>query len=176
MTTKSKKKWDDLKAALFSNDAPVVLGALDQLDEFVHTDTVEPLLVLFAQNTNKEIKAKLTDILSTLKVSGLEDVFMKALQAKEFQACRKDFIHFMWSSNVQPESGWMHLAEWAAHGTYEECIEILSLLDNTEQELIEEELLEAVSILKIAINEQPQHEALPIRQLLLEAFNERLSQ
>lgn len=176
MSTRSKKKLDEIKAALFSNDTATVVQALNHLDEYPYAELVEPLLVVYAQKPAPTVAARLQEILSTLKVSGLEEIFMKALRAPEFRHCRKDFLHFMWSSNIQPDEGWVTIAELAAEGNYEECLEILSLLDNTEHELLEEEMLEAVSLLKIAINDRPNDEAVPVRKLVLQSFNDRLNQ
>jgi hypothetical protein len=176
MSTRSKKKLEEIKTGLFSNDTNTVLQALHQLDEYPYAELVEPLLVLYAQKPAPAVAVRLQEILTTLKVSGVEEIFMKALRAPELKHCRKDFFHFMWSSNIQPEEGWVLIAELAASGTYEECLEILSLLDNTEHELLEEELLEAVSILKMSLNEHPDEEAAPMRKLLLEGFSDRLNQ
>jgi hypothetical protein len=176
MSVKDKKRTEEIKSLLLSGDNEKVLTAIERLDECPSAELVQPLLVVYASNSDPEVKMKLNEVLTTLKVSGLEDMFIKAIQAKEFAHCRKDLIHFMWSSNIQPVEGWMHIAELAANGTFEECIEVLSLLDNTEQELLEEELLAAVSILTMALNEQPDDEAAPIRKVLLEGFSDRLNQ
>jgi hypothetical protein len=176
MIARNKKKLEELQAALLSNNEKQILDAIGRLDEYPFPEIIEPLLVLYAKQEEGLVKAHLYDVLTSMKISGLEEIFFKALGAKEFVHCRKDLIHFMWSSNVQPVEGWVSIIELAANGTYEEIIEVMSLLDNTEHELPEEELLEAVSILKIAINENPDHETTAIKQVLLQDLNHRLNQ
>jgi hypothetical protein len=176
MIARNKKKFEEIQSALFSQDEKKILGAIGRLDEYPFPELIEPLLALYATSPEGLIKAHLYDVLTNLKVSGLEDIFFKALAAPDFAHCRKDLIHFMWSSNVQPVEGWVEIIEMAANGSYEEIIEVMSLLDNTEQEIPEEQLLEAVSVLKIAINENPEHETIAIKRALLQDLNHRLNQ
>jgi hypothetical protein len=175
MTTPNKKKFEEIKNALFSSDTATVIKALNGLDEYPFVELVEPLLVVYAQNQDRTVNERLKEVLANLKISGADSAFITALGAKEWKHCRKDLLHFMWSSNIQPEVGWVLVAEIAAEGSYEEGVEILSLLENTELELQEEELLEAVSLLVTAINERPNDDATPIRKVLLESFRDRLN-
>jgi hypothetical protein len=176
MITRDKKKFEEIQSALFSQDEKRILSAIGRLDEYPFPELIEPLLALYATSTEGLIKTSLYDVLTNLKVSGLEDIFFKALVAPDFAHCRKDLFHFMWSSNVQPTHEWPSIIEWAIGGSYEEIIEILSLLDNTENEIEEAELLECVSILTTHLHENKDEPTRAIKTLLLQELNTRLQE
>jgi hypothetical protein len=176
MIARDKKKFEEIKAKLLSKDQKQVLEGIDSLDEYPFPEVVEPLIFVYAQSQNTAVKQKLTEVLTTLKISGLEEFFLKAIISTELNSCRKDLLHFMWSSNVQPTHGWPSIIELAIGGSYEEIIEILSLLDNTEHEIEEAELLESVSILTTHLHENKDEPTRAIKTLLLQELNTRLQE
>jgi hypothetical protein len=105
------------------------------------------------------------ELLATLKVSGIEYYFLQALENKAFAHVRKDLIGFMWSTGLQPVEAVALISQLAAEGDYPLVLECLTLLENIEDAIPEDQLLESIAIVHTRLNEMEQGD---LRRLLAE--------
>jgi len=162
------KKIEAIKADLFSQNDATVKKALLKCEEEGNASLVEPLIVLFGTTTNEDVKKSIAEMLSSLKVSNVEDHFLKALADPELNHIRKDLLFFMWSSGLQPVNGMPVVTQVAVNGSYDETLESLTLLESLDGEIPEEGLLESIAIVKQYLGQSKPDDR---NKLLLEYLN-----
>lgn len=138
------KRQAALLADLRSTDKRKVLSALKTTAEDGTGDLILPLLELFRDTPSDEIREKLAELLSSMKVSEAEDVFLEALDDDAFRNQRGSIMSFMWNSGFQGAEAVDTITRCALEGDYMTAIEALTLLDSLTQEPEEESLYQAL--------------------------------
>lgn len=151
-TAAQKKKIEEVKKDLFSGDDSLVQKAINYCREEGTAELVEPLITVFATTKNLHVKQEVGEMLSELKVSNVEDVFMEAIQNPKYIHSRKQLLFFVWSSGIQPTNYIVPLTEIAINGTYEEAIECLTIIESLEDEIPESDILEASTLARAYIS------------------------
>lgn len=151
-TTAKNKQIEDIKSELFSDDDIVVMKAVHKCREEGSKPLVEPLIAVYASTRHAEIRREIADLLGNLKVSGLEEIFTKAISNKEYKAVRQDLLSFIWNSGIQPVDAVVTLAEIAVDGTFEEALECVTIIESIEDPITETNILEASSVLRNALS------------------------
>lgn len=154
MTTNTHQKRivEQIKSDLASGDASVIALALHKCDDYPHPELVSPLIHLFATTESKQVKETVSSMLSSLKVSKTEEHFMRALRDKKLIKHQAEIISFMWNSAVLPEPYLAELTKIAVDGGFDVLFECLTLIENIEGQIPEEQWLESVSLIKSALN------------------------
>lgn len=151
-TTAKNKQIEEIKRELFSDDDIVVMKAVHKCREEGSKPLVEPLIAVYASTKHAEIRREIADILGNLKVSGLEEIFVKAISNKQYASVRKDLLSFIWNSGIQPVDAVVVLAEIAVEGSFEEALECVTIIESMEDPITETDILEASSILRGALS------------------------
>ncbi len=142
---------EEVKRDLFSGNDVLVMKALNKSREKGTPEFVEPLIALYAGTTNDTFKAEISDMLSTLKVTKIEQVFTQALVNQSYKHIRKDLLAFMWSSGLQPVKSVSVITDMALEGPFEVTLEALTLLESIEDPIEEDQILDGVTRVKQAI-------------------------
>ncbi len=142
------KRIEDLKRDLFSTDEAVVVSALSKCRETGNHNLVLPLINLFAASESALVKENVADILSNLKVTRTESPFLEALQEDSLRAVRRDVLHFMWNSGLQPTDRLTELVELTVRSEFEEILECLTLIESMDGPFAEEQIEESSYILR----------------------------
>lgn len=140
----SARAIEELKRDLFSQDAAVVMRALNKCREDGTRELVEPLIALYASSDDLHVQEEIQEMLSNVKISNLETVFMNALMNPENRKVRKQILSFMWNSGVEPVDNLLEITDIAITGTFEETLECLTLLDTIESMIPDEALMESI--------------------------------
>lgn len=143
-STSTSKTVEAIKRDLFSSDAALVMKALIKCREQGTAEMVEPLIALYSSSSETSVKDEISDMLSNLKVSGLENVFIRALLNSDYMKIRKDILGFMWNSAIQPADGIIDITDIAIGGSYEETLECYTLLESMDDEIPEDILMESI--------------------------------
>lgn len=151
MSTAQQRKLDAIRNDLFSGDDALVAKAIARCEEEGTAPMVEPLLAFYASETNPTLRNRVAQMLGSLKVSNVEDYFMKALANRQWKHIHKDIIGFMWNTGLQPVEYVIQITELAAVGDYQLTLECLTLLESIEDPISEEQLLESLAIVHRAI-------------------------
>lgn len=151
-TTAKNKQIEEIKRELFSEDDIVVMKAVHKCREDGSKPLVEPLIAVYASTKHAEIRREIADLLGNLKVSGLEEIFTKAISNKEYKAVRRDLLSFIWNSGIQPVDAVVILAEIAVEGSFEEALECVTIVESIEDPILETDVLEACSVLRSALS------------------------
>jgi len=156
MSSNTKNKQiEEIKNDLFSGDDVVVMKAALKCKDQDSAALVEPLIAVYASTSMPEIKKEVSDLLNNIKVPNAENAFLKALSNKQNVKIRKDILSFIWNSGIQPVEDVVQLAEIASGGTFEEALECLTIIENIDDQIPEEQILESASVLRSAISSQP---------------------
>jgi hypothetical protein len=180
MATAAKNKMmEDLKRDLFSGNDATVMKALIKCRDNGNASMVEPLIAFYAQTKNPTFKQEIKDMLSTLKVTGVDEAFIDALENETYKAIHKDLLMFMWSSGLQPVDGIDLITKMAIQGPFDVTFEALTLLESIEDPIEEEVMLESITAIKqyLGSSQSGDHrglmvEYLRVLQSLTEAGNE----
>lgn len=166
---------EEIRRDLFSEDDSVVMKALHKCREQGDVSLVEPLILVFANNKNEEIKAEVADMLETLKISNTEEIFQRALMNPQLATIRKNVLSFMWNSGVQPSEYISLISTIATEGSLQETLECLTLLDSLDGGISEEQLLDSIATVREYLGENKQNEKTGLLTeylSILEAMNE----
>jgi len=171
--TIKSKIVEDIKKDLFSGDDTVVMKAVHRCQEEGNSQLVQPLVAVYCTTPNLIIKSEIGEMLSSLKVSGVEDVFVDALKNPDFKASRKELLSFIWSSGLQPVNDVAFMVELAIDGTYEEAIECLTIIESMDDAIPEQELLEGSSLARAFITSNKEDDKVGLIADLLVALEGR---
>jgi hypothetical protein len=165
MNTAQQRKLQEIQNDLFSGDDALCAKAISRCEEEGTAAMVEPLIAFYASDAPSHLRQRVAELLATLKVSGIEYYFLQALENKTFAHVRKDLIGFMWSTGLQPVEAVALISQLAAEGDYPLVLECLTLLENIEDAIPEDQLLESIAIVHTRLNEMEQGD---LRRLLAE--------
>lgn len=174
-TTKSKIT-EEIKKDLFSGDDTTVMKAIHRCQEEGSSQLVEPLIAVFCTTKNLIIKSEIGEMLASLKVSGVDDIFIDALKNPAYSASKREILSFIWSSGLQPVSDVAFIVELAIDGTYEEAIECLTIIESMDDAIPESELLEGSSLARAFISSNKEDQKVGLIADLLVALESRTEQ
>ena len=137
---------------LNSKDDKKVVAELDRAEKKGDIKWVLPLLQAFRDRKNDEIRERMGDILSTIKLSGAEQIYIEALESGEGENIEADILRFIWSAGFDPSNKLDLVTRIATKGDFRAAMEGLTIIEQCET--IEEEhlLLEAILNVRSAID------------------------
>lgn len=168
MSTAQQRKFESIRNDLFSGDDTLSAKAISRCEEEGTAPLVEPLLAFYASNAPQQLRLRVAAMLGSLKVSNVEDYFLRALANPEWKHIRKDIVGFMWNTGLQPIDAVCRISELASSGDYALTVECLTLLESIEDPIPEEQLLESIAIVHKAVSETPEGD---FKKLLNEYLN-----
>lgn len=172
MAQGKQKLIEEMKRDLFSENDTVVMKALHKCREEGNASMVEPLIALHITSSNPLVVDETADMLNNLKVSGTEEAFVNALLNPQWRSQRARILAFMWNSGLQPVEYMDVITKIAIEGSFEETFECITLLENMEELIPEEQLLESLTNIREYLNENNGGE----RRAMLVDFEKLLSQ
>ena len=136
---------------LVSKDDKKVVAALDKADESGDINTVQPLLHAFRVRKEDSIRDRMRTMLSSIKISDAERVFVEELENAESEVIHADILGFIWSSGFDPSEKLDVISRIATNGDYRSAMEGLTIIELCEGVENEQILLEATLNLRTAI-------------------------
>ena len=156
MSTAQQRKLQEIQNDLFSGNDALCARAISRCEEEGTAAMVEPLIAFYASEAPTHLRQKVAELLGTLKVSGSEQYFLRALENRTFAHVRKDLIGFMWSTGLQPVDAVALISQLAAEGDYPLILECLTLIESIEDAIPEDQLLEGIALVHTRLNEMEQ--------------------
>lgn len=133
---------------LVSKDESTVRSALKKTEKHGDVAHVRPLLVAFKHAKEGKLKEELREVLSTLKLSGAEGVFMEALEDEEFDVIRAEILSFCWNAGFQPVDALDLISKISLEGDFMTAVEGLTLIESMAGPMDEESLFQALIYLR----------------------------
>jgi hypothetical protein len=155
---------------LLSKDEKKVKSALKRADKSGTIAWVEPLLEAFSLRNDDAIKEEMRALLSSVKLSAAEGVFIETLNNQERKDIHADVLGFMWSAGFVPSESVDIIVRCATSGDYRSAMEGLTLVEQCEVVEDEQILLEAILTLRNALDCKEKSEVHALYKPMLEAL------
>ncbi|MFI5204343.1 MAG: HEAT repeat domain-containing protein [Flavobacteriales bacterium] len=133
MSDKKKPALKQLITDLQSNDDAIILNALEN-SRSIGTTEVTPLLIQLLLNENEEVQLTAERILHSLKDSASAAVIIQSLDNPELKAVYPKLIATFWMAGLDATPYLTRLVKQAITGSFLECIEVFSVIENIEPE------------------------------------------
>ena len=139
---------------LKSNSPQKVKAALERAKENGDATWILPLLEAFASREEDGLREEMGTMLSTLKLSAAEEIFLEALERDDLKHVRADLLWFLWSCGFTCEGRLAHVAEAACEGDFRQAMEGATLIEQVETVTHEKDVLEAQVITSEALQDE----------------------
>jgi hypothetical protein len=163
---KSKTPSLDL---LFSADDEVVIAAIELMAEKGTKEVVNPLLELLL-NCSAPVQRAIESLLYQIKDQAAVEVLIEALENPKFKPVRHTILASFWNSGHLPEGHIDLLCGIAAEGSFDEALEVLTIVENMDGPLEPQKLEAGITAVSKSIKNHPQES----RTGLLESLYEEL--
>jgi hypothetical protein len=137
---------------LESKDDKKVSAALDIADKNGTIQWVEPLLEAFSSREDDELKERMRIMLSSIKLSAAEDVFLEFLQKDGKESVYADVLSFIWSSGFTPNNEIDLIVRCSTTGDFRAAMEGLTIVEQCDMIENEQSLLDAIFSLRSALS------------------------
>ena len=155
---------------LLSNDDKKVKSALDRADKSGTIEWVEPLLEAFSLRQDDSLKERMRELLSSVKLSAAEGVFLDTLNNQEKKDIHADVLGFIWSAGFVPAESIDLIVRCATSGDYRAAIEGLTLVEQCDLVENEQILLESILTIRNALDCKEKSEVHSLYKPMLEAL------
>jgi len=133
---------------LYSQKREDVLRAIEKARDHGTLEWVRPLMEVFRDLEDEEIRTEIAGLLGALKISDAASVFSDALDDPEFSSIHADVISFLWSCGFQSEDDLISIVQCAIDGDYRCAMEALTWVEELEHVLDEQVLLDVLLMLR----------------------------
>lgn len=120
-----------------------IKSALEHAKKHGDSTWILPLLEAYAARPEDALREEMAGLLSTLKISAAEDVFLDALSLDHLKAIRADVLGFLWSCGFTCEGNLTKVAEVACDGDFRQALEGSTLMEQVETATNERDILGA---------------------------------
>jgi len=164
---KSKQTPLDL---LFSADDEVVIAAIELMAEKGTKEVVNPLLELLL-NCSAPVQRAIESLLYQIKDQQAVEVLIDALDNPKFISIRPTILASFWNSGHLPEGHIDLLCGIAAEGSFDEALEVLTIVENMDGPLEPQKLEAGIAVVSQSIKNNAEE----ARTGLLESLYEELT-
>lgn len=136
---------------LDSNHDKKVSDALDMAEKKGTIEWVEPLLEAFSSREEDKLKRRMRKMLSCIKLSAAEDVFLEFLQKEGKESVHADVLSFIWSSGFTPSNSIDLIVRCSTSGDFRAAMEGLTIVEQFDIIENEHALLDSIFSLRSAL-------------------------
>jgi hypothetical protein len=138
---------------LESGDETAIIGALEKIPEKGNHLVIEPLLECYDDTSNEIIKHRIQQVLCELKDTACIDPLMDYFRIAD-TSTREVIVNAFWNNNLSPYTYIDVFIDAAINGSYMECFETLTLLENMDADYSDIEFKHMIADLDDAIEEE----------------------
>ena len=138
---------------LTSSNPQKVKAALKRAKKNGDATWILPLLEAFASRSDDGLKEEMGALLSTLKLSVAEDIFLETLARQEMKHIHADVLGFLWSCGFTCEGRLARVVAAACEGDFRQAMEGTTLVEQVETATHERDVLEAQVITSEALQD-----------------------
>ena len=172
MSTTKENEFKPLLKSLQSGDESEVLNAIKTLRSKGSASTVEAIIALLGDQPSQAILDEVSSYLFDLQDDvGLQPI-IDAIGNEQFTQHKSLLISALWQSAVDASDHLLFLVELLERASYQETLEVITVIENLKGPFMEEEAIESVSRLDEIIYEEQDEQ----KRNLLISLNEVLNQ
>lgn len=158
MSEKKKLAIKQLVTDLQSTDDNVVLHALENAPSIGNTE-VTPHLIQLLKHESEEIQVAAEKIIHSLKDSASAQVLIEALDDKSLANVHHKLIAAFWMAGLDANPHLTRLVKAAIEGSFLDCMEVYSIIDNAEvEDLPHDQVMESLILLNTYFEHSPKEE------------------
>lgn len=162
----NKKAEQKLIEDLSSSMDEIVLKALTKVKDKGTVNVIEPLIDAYFSTENAKIKQEISEILNSLKISTATEALINALDENAHDR-NQLILNALWNSNLDSSKHMNKIMEIAVTGDYLTAFEALTVLDNLDEIIEEEQLTECKLILNNYFGGTTDDKADILKQILI---------
>ncbi len=161
MSIKKDKIHADLIKGLQSSDDQTVLNTLEKIKSVGSAKIIHELLQLWFKS-NGEIQTMVMEIMYSIKDKEAVEILFQELENTNDSGQREKILSVFWNAGMEVKSHLSELVNHAINGDFMEAVECLTIIENMEPPLPEDQLMECLLNLKEYFSAQPQGEKVTI--------------
>lgn len=151
-TAKDKKVKELIKELERGNEQQQI-KAIKALKTHGNETVIEPLLILLASRPVVEIEEEIIDLLNTTKSTKVPAEIARALGDKRFVEIRQILLTTIWNSGLDYRPYLSEIVTVATEGEMMDALECITIIENLDGELTEEQIFEPLLVLTAYMGE-----------------------
>ena len=164
-TLTQKKLLNQILSDLESDRETRVLEALSKVPEKGTEKVIPSLITVLEKDYSTLITEKTALILSELKSTAALPVLMKALPDASSRV-REIILSAVWNSGLDASPYLSLIVNVAVKGSYMECLEVLTIIENTDSLPPESQILESLLLLREVLEKKEEEKTPLLRDML----------
>jgi hypothetical protein len=144
-TIAKENKWIE---GLQNKDLNSVIKTIEEIQENGNVKLLKPLIELGIKSDERKIQDAIQKVLFSLKVSAAHPIIIEELFSMQPIPFRRVLLSTLWESNINAMDHLDKLVKIAIEGDLYEAIEVVTLLEESEDEVSEEKILDSLLLLK----------------------------
>lgn len=145
--TTPDKKIKSLLVDLAGKDEASKVSAVQALKVHGNETVIEPLLVVLTSDSSAEVQSEIIDLLNTTKSTKVPAEIAKALVDSRFVDIRQILLSSIWNSGLDYAPYLKEIMIAGTEGEMMEALECITILENMEADLSEDEIFEPLLVL-----------------------------
>ena len=141
-------RFKELSKALLSNDPSELRITLKEIEKKDDVRLIKPLIELGKRNRHINVQLEIRQLLYNLKLSKGHSIILEELKVMDPNPFRTVLIATVWNANIDALDHLDLFVKLAVKGSFEEAIECLTVIEETEGVIVEEQVLESLIMLK----------------------------
>jgi hypothetical protein len=145
--TVKQNKIKELLSTLANGDNKEQVKAVQGLKVHGNETIIESLLLVLANDPNPALYSEIVDLLNTPKSTKVPAEIAKALVDKRFVDIRHTLLTTIWNSGLDYRPHLAEIATAATEGEMMDALECITIIENIEGEMTEDQLFEPLIVL-----------------------------
>ena len=141
-------RFKELSKALLTNDPGELRLTLKEIEKEDNVRLIKPLIELGKRNRHINVQLEISQLLFDLKLTKGHSVILDELKNMGPNPFRTVLIATVWNANIDALDHLDLFVKIAIEGSFEEAIECLTVIEETEGVIVEEQVLESLLMLK----------------------------
>ena len=141
-------RFKELSKALLSNDPGELRATLKEIEKEDDVRLIKPLIESGKRNRHINVQLEISQLLFDLKLTKGHSIILEELKNMDANPFRSVLIASVWNANIDALDHLDLFVKIAIEGSFEEAIECLTVIEETEGVIVEEQVLESLLMLK----------------------------
>lgn len=153
------KKVKELLSQLTSKDESVQVTAVKSLKVHGNESVIEPLIQVLNVTTSDKLNAEIVDLLNTIKSTKVPPEIVRCLNNQDYKGTHQVLLASIWNSGLDYRQYMGDIANATVQGDFMYAMECLTILENLEGKLDENEIMDALLVFKSYLVENKEDDA-----------------
>jgi hypothetical protein len=157
---------DSIIGDLFSIDQSIVLKTLSEISFTGKTHYIPVLIEILHSTDNQEVKQAIVKILSELKITNAVPVLVEAINNPNYKAIQEILVRICWENGLNFSPHLSTFVDLAIHADYMTSFEAITVIENSEGEISEEEAQSLIATIKNSIEKVPSERKILLSEII----------